>query len=436
MASTSMRKDQAKRSKLDRAVIKTEETINIVFMVFRGDLFRLFPITGDSNNTWQSAISPDDNMKTNVSESQTIFNNYRHSVSAALKNGNWSLADQMLDKIMQYQNQHAGKIIPSGGEIRAEILFNKVNIFDRLTAVYLLPGLILLVLSFIEIILDKKIPLLILRTLKIIIISGFALHVFGLGLRWYVSGHAPWSNGYESLIYISFAMLLAGIYFGRNSSLALSTASIMSGLSLFVAHLSWMDPQITNLVPVLKSYWLTIHVSVISASYGFFSLGALLGLTALLLIIFRNEHKPRVDKAIRHILRIDEMTLLVGIALIGIGNLLGAVWANESWGRYWSWDPKETWTLISIMIYAVVLHLKYIPALNTSFLFATASLWGFGTILMTYFGVNYFLSGLHSYAGGEVPQIPSFVFFIIAGLAAITVLAHGKRDSKFPFQKS
>ena len=436
LVGTAMRKDQSKRNKLDKAAIKLEEVVNITFMTFRGDLFKIFPIEGDPNNTWQFAISPHENPSVDSSEVQALFNDYRMSVKRAMTDGNWSSADEKLEKIQQYQIHYAADIIPSDVEIKAEIFFNEFNIFDRLTPVYLLSGLALLILSFIEIIMDKKTIPVVSKILKYTIAAGFGFHTFGLALRWYISGHAPWSNGYESLIYIAWAMLVAGLYFGMNSSLALSTASIMSGLSLFVAHLSWMDPQITNLVPVLKSYWLTIHVSMISGSYGFLSLGALLGLTSLLLMIFRNEKKPRVDHAIKHILKIDEMTLIVGIALLSVGNLLGAVWANESWGRYWSWDPKETWTLVSIMVYAIILHIKYIPALNNGYIFASASLWGFASILMTYFGVNYFLSGLHSYAGGEAPQIPSFIFFIIAGLASITVLAHGKRDSKFPFIKS
>ncbi|MDH5657384.1 MAG: cytochrome c biogenesis protein CcsA [Spirochaetia bacterium] len=434
LVSSAMRKDQSQRTKLDKAVVKTEEVINITFMVFRGDLFRIFPVPGDLNNQWQNAILPHEGITQNINENQKLFASYRQTVRSALSNGDWSRADLILNEISSYQKTHAEHIIPSSLGISTEIFFNRFNIFDRLTLVYLLAGLTLLVISFIKIIMEKKIHPRIMQGLSVVIGAGFLFHTFGLGLRWYVSGHAPWSNGYESLIYIAWAMVLAGLFFGRNSSLALATAAIMSGLSLFVAHLSWMDPQITNLVPVLKSYWLTIHVSVISASYGFFSLGALLGLTALMLIIFRNEKKLQIDRAIRHILKIDEMTIMVGIALLSIGNLLGAVWANESWGRYWSWDPKETWTLVSIMVYAIILHFKYIPALNTGFLFAAASLWGFSTIIMTYFGVNYFLSGLHSYAGGDAPQIPSFIYFIIAGLASITVLAHSKRDSRFPFR--
>ena len=398
LVSTALRKPQAKRNNLDKEVLKIDELANICFMVFQGELFRMFPVTGDPLNKWYSSVDvPAAASESERNEIKNLYKNYIVSVQSAYQNGNWELADEKLAAVSSYQKAKGGDLLKSDTEIGVEIFFNKVNIFDRISSIYMLSGLILLIMTFIEIVYNKAILKIAHKIFVGIIGLSYAAHTFGLGLRWYISGHAPWSNGYESLIYIAWAMMGVGLFFGRNSILALSTAAVMSGISLWVAHLSWMDPQVTNLVPVLKSYWLTIHVSVISASYGFFSLAALLGLVALILMIFRNEAKPKVDSAIKHVLRIDEMAMLVGIAFIAIGNLLGAVWANESWGRYWSWDPKETWTFVSISLYAAVLHLKYIPRVNTHYVFATASLWGFSTILFTYFGVNYLISGLHSY---------------------------------------
>ena len=196
-----------------------------------------------------------------------------------------------------------------------------------------------------------------------------------------------------------------------------------------------MDPQITNLVPVLKSYWLTIHVSINSGSYGFLALAALLGFISLTLFILRNPKRPQIDHAIEELTKVAEMSIIVGLAMLTIGNMLGSVWANESWGRYWSWDAKETWTLVSILIYATIIHLRLIPKMPSTYLFALLSTISFATIIMTYFGVNFYLSGLHSYAAGDPVPIPDFVYYTIVIVTVIALLAMRKRDRVIPLQK-
>jgi len=139
---------------------------------------------------------------------------------------------------------------------------------------------------------------------------------------------------------------------------------------LMVAHLNWLDPEITNLVPVLKSYWLMIHVAIITASYGFLVLGAILGLISLWLIVFTNsDNKMKLKNTLAEITIINEKTLEVGLFMLTVGTFLGGVWANESWGRYWGWDPKETWALVSVLIYTFVLHMRFIPSLRNKFYF-------------------------------------------------------------------
>ena len=191
-----------------------------------------------------------------------------------------------------------------------------------------------------------------------------------------------------------------------------------------VAHLSWMDPEITNLVPVLKSYWLTIHVSIITASYGFLALGMLLGFINLVLMILKNKkNASNIDLKIKDLTAINERTLMIGLYMLTIGTFLGGVWANESWGRYWGWDPKETWALVSVLVYSFIMHLQYIPGLKNYFSFNFASLIAFSAIIMTYFGVNYYLSGLHSYAAGDPVPVPSFVYYTLAIVALVSLLA-------------
>ena len=236
--------------------------------------------------------------------------------------------------------------------------------------------------------------------------------MLGLGARWYLSGHAPWSDAYESMIYVAWSVMLFGLLLGRKSNLTVAASAFVCSMILMVAHWNWMDPAIANLEPVLKGYWLMIHVSVIVASYGPFAIGMILGVVVLLLMILTNKgNKDRMSINIKELTIINEMALTVGLVMLTIGNFLGGMWANESWGRYWGWDPKETWALISIMIYAFIIHMRLVPGLRGRWLYNFMSIIAFASILMTYFGVNFYLSGLHAYASGD--QILSFQFIAI-----------------------
>ncbi|PIY30681.1 MAG: cytochrome C biogenesis protein, partial [Bacteroidetes bacterium CG_4_10_14_3_um_filter_42_6] len=175
-------------------------------------------------------------------------------------------------------------------------------------------------------------------------------------------------DGYESLIYIGWVTLLAGLIFSGGSKMTIAATTVLTSIILMVAHLSWMDPEVTNLVPVLKSYWLTIHVSIITASYGFLALSMLLGFLNLLLMIFRRKSNTRLfAMRINELTAINERAVMVGLYMLTIGTFLGGVWANESWGRYWGWDPKETWALVSVLVYAFVSHMKYMPGMKSRF---------------------------------------------------------------------
>jgi cytochrome c-type biogenesis protein CcsB len=201
-------------------------------------------------------------------------------------------------------------------------------------------------------------------------------------------------------------------------------------MTLMVAHLSFMDPEITNLVPVLKSYWLTLHVSVITGSYGFLGLGAILGLITMILLLLSNDrNRERISGTIDELTVINYKTLTLGLYFLTIGTFLGAVWANESWGRYWGWDPKETWSLITIIIYSIVIHSRNIPGMKDIFTFNLLSLFAFSSVLMTYFGVNYYLSGLHSYAAGDPVPVPSFVYIALILLSALSLVAYMKYNA-------
>jgi len=279
---------------------------------------------------------------------------------------------------------------------------------------YCIVGLVLLILLIVQLFKNTRFVRILVTVFKWLIILGFLAHTSGLIIRWIISGHAPWSNGYESMIYIAWATILAGLIFSKRSLLALAATAIVSAMLLMVAHLNWLDPEITNLVPVLKSYWLMIHVAIIVASYGFLALGAILGFISLILIIFTTKkNKVKLKDTLSELTIINEKAIEVGLFMLTIGTFLGGVWANESWGRYWGWDPKETWALASVLVYVFVLHMRFIPFWRNSFYLNFMSMIAIKSIIMTYFGVNYYLSGLHSYAAGDPMPIPFFVPFIV-----------------------
>ena len=429
------RKRSADRNQFDKDVIKVDERVNVVYMTFMGDLFRLFPKPNDPSLKWYSpkdAISTFPPKLSNML--REILLNYFDSVNEGIKSGNFDKANKALNLISTYQKRVGKDLIPSDTKIDLEILYNKYDIFSQAMKIYLIAGFILLIIVFLKILKrDFNVKWLAKGAFYLIIFS-FAIHTIGLILRWYLAEHAPWSNAYESMLYIAWTMALAGVVFSRKSLLALTLMSILAGITLFVAHLGGMDPQITNLVPVLKSYWLNIHVAVITSSYGFLGLSALLGFFTLILLILRNpnnkERSENIEKSVIEATKINEVSMILGLSLLTVGNFLGGVWANESWGRYWGWDPKETWAWISILIYTVVLHMRFIPKLNFIYTFAVASTLAYFSIIMTYFGVNYYLSGMHSYAAGDPVPIPSFVYYMIGAIFLVIALSYPKRLNK------
>ncbi|BDY12308.1 cytochrome c biogenesis protein [Hydrogenimonas cancrithermarum] len=424
------RKRPAERSTLDKEILKVDERVNVMYMTFTGSLLRIFPNPKDKTGRWYAPLDAIKHFDEKSGQFvQAILASYFSNIDSALKDGDWKKADKALEVIKQYQQFYGAAIIPTEGRIEAELWMNKNKPFQKLIPLYLGIGFILLMLSIYHIIKPKfnlKWPV---RIAMALLIFGFFVHTFGLGLRWYISGHAPWSNGYESMLYIAWATLLAGFIFSKKSPITLAATGILSGLILFVAHLNWLDPEITNLVPVLKSYWLMIHVSLITASYGFLGLGALLAfITLWLYIIKHGENRADIEYSIRELTHINEMSLIFGLALLTVGNFLGGVWANESWGRYWGWDPKETWALVTILVYAVVIHIRFVKSMRGVFAFNVASLLAFSSVVMTYFGVNYYLSGMHSYAKGDPVPIPTFVYYVIGVVVVTIVLAYRKRE--------
>lgn len=414
-------KPASKRNKFDKEVLKVDERLNILSMIIRGQMLKIFPVDNDSDK-WETpgkapqfAQSRDDSL---------FLRNILGMVYKSISRGKPNQAKEYIQSIQQYQRKHASYELPSKQKTKAEILYYKLNIFNKLFPFYALIGLLFIGFLMINIATGKKPLSIIVKIFTGFLIIGFLFHTSGFILRWYISGYAPLSNGYESMIFVSWVTILAGFLFSGRSKLTLAATSILASLTLMVAHMSFMDPEITNLVPVLKSYWLTLHVSIITASYGFLGMGAILGLLVMILYsILNNQNYPRIIETIKNLTTTNYKTITLGLYFLTIGTFLGAIWANESWGRYWGWDPKETWSLISIIVYSFVVHSRNIPGLKTMFAYNTLSLFAVSSILMTYFGVNYYLSGLHSYAGGDPLPIPVFVYVSAGLLIGLAILA-------------
>ena len=410
------------RTGFDKDLIKLDERVNIVFRLLNRQMLCIFPHPTDPTPTW---YAPGDDLSTFPTEDSLFITRsvtwYLNEINHSLRSGDWNNPNRLLQVIGEYQkkNDAASQINPK--KLKAKIRYNRLDIFGHCQIGYFILGGLLIIFTFIELLKPKKW----LDTVVKILIGGifliFMYHIYGMGLRAYISGYAPWSNSYETMVYAGWATVLAGFVFGRKSStIPLALATLFGGIILFVSGLNWMDPQINPLVPVLKSPWLMFHVAVIVAAYGFFGISFLLGIANLTMMLFYDRNSL-IPYRIKELSIINQMALMVGLALMCIGTFLGAIWANESWGRYWGWDPKETWALITIVSYTIVTHIHLIKKGNNDWLFNLLSIIAFSSVLITFFGVNYFFRGMHSY--GQSDAIGGMIFYLFVPFVLIGLLA-------------
>ncbi|PQJ32915.1 cytochrome C biogenesis protein [Nonlabens arenilitoris] len=425
-----------RKNAFQKDFIDVNSNLGLLDQVVSSSMIRIFPKPNDPINKWYSYPELNDAgfKSTDSVLTKQFIPAYLQTLRYGKAKGDYSEADQVLASLNRFQKAYGGEVMPSESKIKAEILYNKYDVFRNLYMWYAWFGVFLILLLISEILMKK--PLKELRYAiqfhKVVIIGLFIVHMAGLITRWYISGHAPWSDAYESLLYVAWAIMLFGLLLGRKSELTMAAAAFVVAIVLWVAHLNWLDPDVANIQPVLDSYWLMIHVAVIVASYGPFALGMILGIITFILMIFSNDkNKKRMDLNIKQLTYINEAALTIGLIMLTIGNFLGGMWANESWGRYWGWDPKETWALISIFVYAIVLHLRLVPGLKSRWTFNLWSILSFLSILMTYFGVNFYLSGLHSYASGDQVLSLQYVAFFVLFVAAIGIPAYIKERKIF-----
>ena len=428
------------KNKFEESVLNIDGRITILYQaIINGSIFKFFPLQGDENNKWFSYV---EHKLAGFKGTDSLYVSnviplYANGLKLATTENDYSKADEFLESIHKYQHKFGGAVMPSDRQIGLELFYNKYDIFKSLFMYYMTAALFLFIVVIVQIFNASNLINKLVKTGIFIIVALFIYHTIGLAIRWYISGYAPWSNGYESMIYIAWATMLFGLVFGKKSALTVAATTFVTSMILMIAHWNWMDPSIGTLVPVLDSYWLMIHVSIIVGSYGPFTISMILGMLALILFaITTKKNKPKIDLAIKEITVINEMSLTIGLVMLTIGNFLGGMWANESWGRYWGWDPKETWALVSIMIYAFVLHMRLVPGLRSRFAFNMVAVFSFTTILMTYLGVNHLLSGLHSYATGDPAPVPNeiwgwlLVSVLLSILAYIKYKRHYKKPSK------
>lgn len=418
----------ANPNQFEKDFIETDKKVNLMESALSGSILKIFPIPNDPNNKWISYLELEHSGLKGMDSTYTksVLPLYFGSLNNASLTNDYKNADDLLESINGFQKKFGSKVRPSEDKITAEIVYNKYDVFKKLSYWYIFASIVMLLFSILRIFKERKFLAIAENTMHIIIGLLFALHTVGLIARWYISGHAPWSNAYESIIYIAWATMFFGLAFDRKSKLTVASSAFVTAMILMAAYMNWIDPEIANLQPVLNSYWLMIHVAVIVASYGPFALGMILGFVALLLIFFTNEkNKTKMDLNIKEISYINEMALTIGLIMLTIGNFLGGQWANESWGRYWGWDPKETWALISIMVYAFVIHARFVPSLRGKWIFNLMSMFAFISILFTYYGVNFHLVGLHSYASGEAHSL-NWIWYTMGTIAFIGAITYPK----------
>lgn len=363
------------QDKLHQEVLKVDDKLMLIMELRQGKLLKVFPYTRHAI-IW---YSPVDKYPQDIQQEQQEYMKNAFSVlyGYALSE-NWKDMSQMIAKMKKYQYRYGGNSIPSDTKIRAERIYNRIPFATILFMVNLTMGFLCLFLTIFQ--RRQTLPL-------IIMVLSFVCLTICLALRWIISGTIPMSNGYETMLFMAWSIQLLTLLIYRYFNIILTFGFLMSGFFLLVSHISQMDPNISHLMPVLSSPLLTIHVSIIMMGFALLSLTFICGIMGLLM-------RRKTDEL--HLL--SQLFLFPALTCLGYGIFIGAIWANISWGTYWSWDPKETWALITFMIYGVAVHHQSIHWLNKPRNYHLYMTLAFMTILMTYFGVNYFLGGMHSYA--------------------------------------
>jgi ABC-type transport system involved in cytochrome c biogenesis permease subunit len=342
------------------------------------------PFIKAGTTTW---FSPVDKLPQAVEHQHALYiRNVFSLLNGDVKAGNTSRVNEFFVKMKKYQEVSSGNSLPTATQYKAERINNAFPFATILFMANLTLGFIALFYTIYRMTKKKDIKVLNIA-LPILLGVSFLALTFGLALRWIISGNVPMSNGYESMLTVAWLVMLISILMQLRIRIVMVFGFLISGFFLLVSHINQMDPAIGQMMPVLNSPLLSIHVSIIMMSYALLSLTFICGIMGICL----RSHGEELQA-------LSRIFLYPALTTMGFGIFIGAIWANVSWGNYWSWDSKETWALITFMIYAVVVHTQSLPVFRKPLVYHIYITLAFLSIAMTYFGVNYFLTGMHSYA--------------------------------------
>ena len=376
-------------TKLQKQLRDADEKFNIIRMLYGGEMLKMFPYASKQGHMqWFAPGQPLGNLK--LDEKELVFiKKSMDYLAESIITGDKARAEEIAKKIYSYQHVRGKAVVPTKFRIYTETFYNKTNAQRLPVMLYLTLSLLLAIVSTLSLNNGKQKKT---RLVSSVLTWVMLIHTtLLLALRWFVSGHLPMSNGYETMQFMAWATLIVTLVMQKHFLPVKQFGPLLSSFALLVAMITDGNPQITQLMPVLQSPLLSVHVMVIMFSYALFGLTALIGLQGLI------AHHRKQEEKEQQLAALSQFLLYPAVALIAIGIFIGAIWANVSWGRYWSWDSKETWALITMLIYSVPLHadIKWLRKAQHMHIYM---LLAFLSVLMTYFGVNYFLSGMHSYA--------------------------------------
>lgn len=376
-------------TKLQKQLRDADEKFNIIRMLYGGEMLKMFPYAGKQGHMqWFAPGQPLGNLK--LDEKELVFiKKSMDYLAESIITGDKARAEEIAKKIYSYQHVRGKAVVPTKFRIYTETFYNKTNAQRLPVMLYLTLSLVLAIVSTLSLNNGKQKKT---RLMSSVLTWVMLIHTtLLLALRWFVSGHLPMSNGYETMQFMAWATLIVTLVMQKRFLPVKQFGPLLSSFALLVAMITDGNPQITQLMPVLQSPLLSVHVMVIMFSYALFGLTALIGLQGLI------AHHRKQEEKEQQLAALSQFLLYPAVALIAIGIFIGAIWANVSWGRYWSWDSKETWALITMLIYSAPLHadIKWLRKAQHMHIYM---LLAFLSVLMTYFGVNYFLSGMHSYA--------------------------------------
>lgn len=376
-------------TKLQKQLRDADEKFNIIRMLYGGEMLKMFPYAGKQGHMqWFAPGQPLGNLK--LDEKELVFiKKSMDYLAESIITGDKVRAEEIAKKIYSYQHVRGKAVVPTKFRIYTETFYNKTNAQRLPVMLYLTLSLVLAIVSTLSLNNGKQKKT---RLVSSVLTWVMLIHTtLLLALRWFVSGHLPMSNGYETMQFMAWATLIVTLVMQKRFLPVKQFGPLLSSFALLVAMITDGNPQITQLMPVLQSPLLSVHVMVIMFSYALFGLTALIGLQGLI------AHHRKQEEKEQQLAALSQFLLYPAVALIAIGIFIGAIWANVSWGRYWSWDSKETWALITMLIYSAPLHadIKWLRKAQHMHIYM---LLAFLSVLMTYFGVNYFLSGMHSYA--------------------------------------